>query len=204
MLTTLQTSSRAPPPLPWFCTRSVYPLQLHLTLFLNDFFAACVLTFLTLLVSVFTFRQAASRLTYLITLGVGILAALFTTIVFLIDVILVAVVRNHVNDQTDGDLTLNWGNAVWMCLGATIALWLALTATCTGVCGCGRRFRFAILLFLFSSLLILLLERARTCTDRRSKLNYDLQASAGHRQKVVRMMDKCIGHLRTPCIEYLM
>ncbi|THU86424.1 pali-domain-containing protein [Dendrothele bispora CBS 962.96] len=102
---------------------------------------ACALTFVTLLVSLFTFRQAASRLIYLVTLGVGILAALFSTIVFLIDVILVAVVRNHVNDQTDGDLTLNWGNAVWMCLGATIALWLAMAAACAGVCGCGRRSR---------------------------------------------------------------
>ncbi|KAF5365598.1 hypothetical protein D9758_003236 [Tetrapyrgos nigripes] len=93
------------------------------------------------IVSVFTFRQASSRRAWLFTLGIGILAALFTTIVFLIDVILVAVVRNHVNDRTDGDLTLDWGNAVWMSLGATIALWLGLTGTCAGICGWGRRNR---------------------------------------------------------------
>ncbi|KAJ3843423.1 pali-domain-containing protein [Lentinula raphanica] len=105
---------------------------------------ACALTFLTLLVSLFMLRRSSNgtaRLPSLITLGVGILATLLTTIVFLIDVIVVAVVRNHVKDDTDGVVMLNWGNAVWMALGATIALWLAMVGTCGGVCGCGSRHR---------------------------------------------------------------
>jgi hypothetical protein len=43
---------------------------------------------------------------------VGSLAAFLTTVVFLIDVILVAVVRKRIRDATDNDLDLVWGNAV--------------------------------------------------------------------------------------------
>lgn len=48
----------------------------------------------------------------LFTLGSGILAALITTIAFFIDVGLVASVRHKVRNDTNGDVTLNWGNAV--------------------------------------------------------------------------------------------
>uniref|UniRef100_A0A0W0FUD6 Pali-domain-containing protein n=1 Tax=Moniliophthora roreri TaxID=221103 RepID=A0A0W0FUD6_MONRR len=104
---------------------------------------ACGFTFLTLVISFFMLRRGSNgtaRLPSIITLGIGILATLLTTIVFLIDVILVAVIRNRVNDRTDGRIVLNWGNAVWMALGATIALWLAMVGACGGVCARGRRF----------------------------------------------------------------
>jgi len=105
---------------------------------------ACALTFVTFLVSLFMLRRGTNgtaRLPSLLTLGFGMLATLLTTIVFLIDVILVAVVRKHVKNDTDGDITLNWGNAVWMALGATIALWLAMLGACGGVCAWGSRNR---------------------------------------------------------------
>ncbi|KAG7092349.1 hypothetical protein E1B28_008709 [Marasmius oreades] len=106
---------------------------------------ACGLTFLTLLVSLFMLRRGSngtSRFPSLLTLGIGILTALLTTIVFLIDVIFVAVIRGRVNDRTDGEVTLGYGNAVWMALGAALAIWLAMVGACGGVCACGsRRFR---------------------------------------------------------------
>jgi hypothetical protein len=106
---------------------------------------ACGLTFLTLLVSLFMLRRGSngtSRFPSLLTLGIGVLTALLTTIVFLIDVIFVAVIRGRVNDRTDGEVTLSYGNAVWMALGAAIATWLAVVGACGGVCACGgRRFR---------------------------------------------------------------
>ncbi|KAK0459627.1 uncharacterized protein EV420DRAFT_1747302 [Desarmillaria tabescens] len=40
-----------------------------------------------------------------------IVAAILTTIAFLIDVIVVAIIRHRVNDETDGQLQLTWGNA---------------------------------------------------------------------------------------------
>ncbi|KAF9264791.1 hypothetical protein L218DRAFT_979476 [Marasmius fiardii PR-910] len=108
---------------------------------------ACGLTFLTLFVSLFMLRRGSngtSRFPSLLTLGIGILTALLTTIVFLIDVIFVAVVRGRVNDRTDGEVTLGYGNAVWMALGAALATWLAIMGACGGICVCacgGRRFR---------------------------------------------------------------
>jgi len=105
---------------------------------------ACALTFVTFLISLFMLRRGSngtSRLPSFLTLGFGILATLLTTIVFLIDVILVAVVRNRIKNDTDGDVTLNWGNAVWMALGATIALWLAMVGACGGICACGTHNR---------------------------------------------------------------
>ncbi|TFK42679.1 actin cortical patch SUR7/pH-response regulator pali [Crucibulum laeve] len=105
---------------------------------------ACGLTFLTFIISLFILRRGSngtSRLPSLLTLGVGLTAALLTTVVFLIDVIFVAVVRHRVRDASDGNLTLTWGNAVWMTLGATVALWLAMVGACAGVCACGGRNR---------------------------------------------------------------
>ncbi|KAF8921404.1 actin cortical patch SUR7/pH-response regulator pali [Mucidula mucida] len=106
---------------------------------------ACGLSFLALLVSLFMLRRGdnggISRVVSLLTLGAGLLSAILTTIVFLIDVIMVAVIRNKVHDHSDGDLEMNWGNAVWMALGATIALWLAMAGSCAGICACGTRYR---------------------------------------------------------------
>ncbi|KAI0647186.1 pali-domain-containing protein [Trametes meyenii] len=107
---------------------------------------ACALTFLALVASLFiTSRRSPytiSRPAALTTLGVGLLAAVITTIIFLVDVIFVAVVRHRINDESHGVLQLSWGNAVWLTLGATIALWGAIVSDCAGICGFGRR-RFA-------------------------------------------------------------
>ncbi|KAI0797689.1 actin cortical patch SUR7/pH-response regulator pali [Abortiporus biennis] len=102
---------------------------------------ACSLTFLALLSSLFILRRhgaGVSRLASLFTLGIGLVAALLTTIVFLIDVIFVAIVRHRIKNATDGDLIFDWGNAVWMTLGATIALWGALVGACCGLVGLRR------------------------------------------------------------------
>jgi len=104
---------------------------------------ACGLTFLALVLSLFMAKRGqtgASRVASFFTLGSSILAALITTIVFFIDVGLVASVRHKVKNDTDGDVTLNWGNAVWMILGAAIAIWAAVVGACAGLC-CGHRRR---------------------------------------------------------------
>ncbi|KAJ6547464.1 actin cortical patch SUR7/pH-response regulator pali [Mycena capillaripes] len=100
------------------------------------------LTFVTLLISLFMLRRGSngtSRLPSLLALIMGLITAILTTVVFLIDVILVAVVRKHVHKDTDGVLTLSWGNAVWMTLVAAILLWIANVGSCAGVCGGNRR-----------------------------------------------------------------
>jgi len=102
---------------------------------------ACGLCFLALLTSLVMLRPTRiSRGASICTLLVGLLATVVTTAVFLIDVIVVAVVRHKIKNETDGDVTLNWGNAVWMTLGATIAMWLALVGACAGICEFGGRY----------------------------------------------------------------
>ncbi|TFK54993.1 pali-domain-containing protein [Heliocybe sulcata] len=98
---------------------------------------ACGLTFLALLTSLALLRPGTARGASILTLIFGILATLVTTAAFLIDVIMVAVVRTKVHNETDGDIWLTFGNAIWMTLGATIALWLSLAGACAGVCGFG-------------------------------------------------------------------
>ncbi|KAK0240237.1 hypothetical protein EDD85DRAFT_824808 [Armillaria nabsnona] len=99
---------------------------------------ACGLAFLAFLSSLFILCRGTGRMPSLCTLGIGLVAAILTTIAFLIDVIVVAIIRHRVNDETDGQLQLTWGNAVWMVLGATVALWLGIVGSCCGICACGR------------------------------------------------------------------
>lgn len=76
--------------------------------------AACGFSFLTLLASLFIvrWRTGHSRGASFFTLGVGLFAALLTTVVFLIDVIFVAVAKSDIKTDTDGLVTGTWGNAV--------------------------------------------------------------------------------------------
>jgi len=102
---------------------------------------ACGLTFLAFIISLALIRHGYSnspRVASLFTLVVGTLAGLITTIILLIDIGLVASVRSKVKKDTSGDLQLNWGNAVWMVLGAALAIWASLIGACASVCS-GRR-----------------------------------------------------------------
>lgn len=75
---------------------------------------ACGLTFLALVFSLMLLRRpsAGTRISSALTLGMSLLAAFITTIVFLIDVIFVAVVRKDVRKDTDGIVTGNYGPVV--------------------------------------------------------------------------------------------
>lgn len=77
---------------------------------------ACGLTFLAFVLSLFMLVRRGpdvrSRMCSGITLAASILAAVLTTIVFLIDVIFVAVVRQKLNVDTNGEVKATWGVAV--------------------------------------------------------------------------------------------
>ena len=92
------------------------------------------------------------------TLAASILAAVLTTIVFLIDVIFVAVVRDKLNDEFDGQVRATWGSGVslflysgsrwltiyciaqtWMMLAAAILLWISCFGACCGIFAWGGR-----------------------------------------------------------------
>jgi len=94
---------------------------------------ACGLAFIAMVLSFIMARptNGTTRFSSLMTLIANLLAAFLTTAVFVIDVVLVAVVRHHVRDETRNNVTAKYGNGVWMVLGAMIALWLGIiTATC--------------------------------------------------------------------------
>jgi len=97
---------------------------------------ACGLTFLALLVSLSVCRRGswgASRMASLLVLAFGSLAGLIATIVFFVDIGLVRSVGSAINDATDGDLQLRWGNAVWLTLGAALAIWASLIGVCANM-----------------------------------------------------------------------
>lgn len=76
---------------------------------------------------------AVSRFGSVLTFIVTLLAALLATVVFILDCVFVGVTKHQIHKDTDGTLTLNWGNAVWMTLGAVVALWIALLGSCAGI-----------------------------------------------------------------------
>ncbi|KAI0695934.1 pali-domain-containing protein [Cytidiella melzeri] len=96
----------------------------------------CVIAFIFFLATVFHLARRHSFIKRGVScciIFLGLATALLSTLIFLIDVILVAIVRSHIKKDTDGIVSLTWGNAVWMTLAATILLWLALVSACLGV-----------------------------------------------------------------------
>ena len=77
---------------------------------------ACGLTFLALVLSLFMLSSSTPRFGTRVcsgtTLAASILATLLTTLIFLFDVIFVAVVRNRLNDELDGQVKATWGTGV--------------------------------------------------------------------------------------------
>jgi len=101
---------------------------------------AAGLTFLALLFSLHhAFTSRPSRLSVIVTLPLTILASLVTTVIFAVDVAFIVIARNQLTSDTSGAVSLGFGNAVWMVLGAMIALWLGIIAVSLGVCCNGSR-----------------------------------------------------------------
>jgi len=99
----------------------------------------CALTFLALLAAIHA-AVRPSRRGSLLTMIVAGLAALIGTIVFFIDVAVVAMSEKDLKKATDDILDITWGNAVWLALGAIIGLWAACVGSCFAICACGGRF----------------------------------------------------------------
>jgi hypothetical protein len=79
-----------------------------------------------------------SRLASFLTSGFALLAALLATATFFANIAVVAILRNRLRDSGIDDIRADWGNGVWMTLGAAIALWIAVVGALCGICSCGR------------------------------------------------------------------
>jgi len=101
---------------------------------------ACAITFLALLFSILAILLRKTRLWDLLATGTGIVAAVLSSIVFIIDIVFCAIAKSKLHTKTQGIATVNWGNAVWLTLVAAILTWIAIVGACCGVIR-GRRER---------------------------------------------------------------
>ncbi len=98
---------------------------------------ACALTFLISLPAIFRlFHPTIPGFVTICSLLLCILPTLVTTVIFVVDIVLVLVARSRINALTGGTLTVSWGPAVWMTCGATICLWVGMIGLSAFACGC--------------------------------------------------------------------
>lgn len=93
---------------------------------------AAGLSFLTFINSLFLGSHAVS----IVALILSVITALVSTIVFAIDLALVLVAKSKVKSISVGNFEVNWGNAVWMVLAATILTWIAAILLSARACYC--------------------------------------------------------------------
>jgi len=91
-----------------------------------------VLSFITLCTSLFLHSHPLA----IISLVIGIITAIFTTISAVVDITLIAVARQRVPGLSIGTFTVNFGNAPWMILAGAILTWLGVIVLSAVVCNC--------------------------------------------------------------------
>jgi hypothetical protein len=93
---------------------------------------AAGLSFWTFINSLFLGHHAVS----IVALILSVVTALLSTIVFAIDLALVLIAKSKVKSITVGHFAVDWGNAVWMVLVATILTWVAVILLSARACYC--------------------------------------------------------------------
>jgi len=93
---------------------------------------AAGLSFITFTLSLFLGHHAVS----IVALLFAVITSLVSTIVFAIDLAMVLVAKNNVQSITVGHFAVNWGNAIWMVLAATILTWTAVFLLSARACYC--------------------------------------------------------------------
>ncbi|KIM62419.1 hypothetical protein SCLCIDRAFT_119452 [Scleroderma citrinum Foug A] len=106
---------------------------------------ACGFTFVAYLIAVYTYiqRRHVSRISVkplppILLFISTTFAAILSLVVFAIDAGVVGTLRKTVHDDTDGLVTLTWGNGIWVTLGAAIALVTCLFCQWRRFGCCGR------------------------------------------------------------------
>jgi hypothetical protein len=97
-----------------------------------------LLTLLPVIASCCVYHKAP----WIISLVLSVPTAIISTIVFAADLALVIVAKQKLNDQHTVNVTISFGNGVWMVLVSTFFTWVALvllSARACGCCGFGRR-----------------------------------------------------------------
>jgi uncharacterized membrane protein len=100
---------------------------LTLALVLNPI--ACGITFLALFcVILFAWKQ--SRLSAILGVCIGLLAAILATIAFIIDIVVMTVTKKNI-ENISSNFHVTYGQTTWMTLVAAILLWTGVILLCT-------------------------------------------------------------------------
>ncbi|KAI0748263.1 pali-domain-containing protein [Daedaleopsis nitida] len=96
----------------------------------------CILTFIAFVSSLFVRKWRPAAFTYrvnsysrpwlLATLIVAFIAAILTTVAFIVDLVFSSIVQNKISDEARGILHVSRGNAVSMTIAAAVLLWVAI------------------------------------------------------------------------------
>lgn len=78
------------------------------------------------------------RAPWIISLVLSIATAIMSTIVFAADLALVLVARHKLREQNTFNVTVDFGNGIWIVLVSMLFTWVALFLLSARVCGCCR------------------------------------------------------------------
>lgn len=95
------------------------------------------------MLGMFTSLWIASHPMLIFSLIVTIINVILSTVVLAVDIALVVVAKNEVSQLTQYNLTVSFGNAVWIVLVGAIMSWVGLILLSVPVCGCcgvGRKY----------------------------------------------------------------
>jgi len=76
------------------------------------------------------------KLPWIISLVLSVPTAIVSTIVFAADLALIAVARNKIKDYKALNISIDYGNGVWMVLVSMVYTWIALVLLSARVCRC--------------------------------------------------------------------
>jgi len=91
-----------------------------------------LLTLLPVTASCFVYHH----LPWIISLVLSVPTAIVSTAVLGADLALVIVARNKVKDQSTVNVSIDFGNGVWMALVSTLFTWIAMVLLAARVCRC--------------------------------------------------------------------
>lgn len=89
---------------------------------------ACGITFLTLL-CVLWFAWKQSRLSAIIGVCIGLIAAILTTVAFIIDIVVMNLIKKNV-ENISSNFHVTYGQTTWMTLAAMILIWIGIVLFC--------------------------------------------------------------------------
>jgi len=81
-------------------------------------------------------RCVFHRAPWIISLILSIATAIMSTIVFVADLALTIVARHKLKEQKTVNVTISFGNGVWIVLVSMLFTWVALVLLSARVCGC--------------------------------------------------------------------